>query len=95
VILDKDKPMNNVQKHNICTNLPSSQTFRSYKQNKYLHEISYLVFRNLRGPETQLFLIGRLAAVDEQFNGYLYGMHSVAPFTKKDINWNSRTTNSD
>jgi hypothetical protein len=30
--LDKDKMMNNVQKHNICTNVPSSQTFRSYLQ---------------------------------------------------------------
>jgi hypothetical protein len=28
--LDKDKMMDNVQKHNICTNVPLSQTFRSY-----------------------------------------------------------------
>jgi hypothetical protein len=27
---DKDRAMDNVQKHNICTNVPSSQTFRSY-----------------------------------------------------------------
>jgi hypothetical protein len=30
VILDKDMTMDNVQKHNIFTNVPSSQTFRSY-----------------------------------------------------------------
>jgi hypothetical protein len=29
-ILDKDKTMDNVQEYNICTNLPSSQTLRSY-----------------------------------------------------------------
>jgi hypothetical protein len=28
--LDKDKTMDNVQNHNTCTNVPSSQTFRSY-----------------------------------------------------------------
>jgi hypothetical protein len=27
--LDKDKTMDNVQKRNICINVPSSQTFRS------------------------------------------------------------------
>jgi hypothetical protein len=30
VFLHKDRMMANVQKHNICTNVPSSQTFRSY-----------------------------------------------------------------
>jgi hypothetical protein len=30
VFLDKDSLIDNVQKHNICTNVPSSQTFRSY-----------------------------------------------------------------
>jgi hypothetical protein len=30
--LDKDKTMDNVQKHNICTNVPSSQNFRSCVQ---------------------------------------------------------------
>jgi hypothetical protein len=29
-ILDKDETMDNVQEYNICTNLPSSQTLRSY-----------------------------------------------------------------
>jgi hypothetical protein len=29
-VLDKDKMKDNVQKRNICTNVPSSQTFRSY-----------------------------------------------------------------
>jgi hypothetical protein len=29
-VLDKERTMDNVQKHNICTNAPSSQTFRSY-----------------------------------------------------------------
>jgi hypothetical protein len=29
-VLDKNKAMDNVQKHNICSNLESSQTFRSY-----------------------------------------------------------------
>jgi hypothetical protein len=31
--------MDNVQKHNICTNVPSSQTFRSYVHNKQLHNV--------------------------------------------------------
>jgi hypothetical protein len=30
VILDKNRTMDNVQKHNICINVPSSQTFRSH-----------------------------------------------------------------
>jgi hypothetical protein len=30
VFLDKDGPMDNVQKHNICTNVSLAQTFRSY-----------------------------------------------------------------
>jgi hypothetical protein len=29
-ILNKDETMDNVQEYNICTNLPSSQTLRSY-----------------------------------------------------------------
>jgi hypothetical protein len=29
--------MHNIQKHNICTNVPSSQTFRSYLQMNGLH----------------------------------------------------------
>jgi hypothetical protein len=29
-ILDKDETMDNVQEHNMCTNLPSSQTLRLY-----------------------------------------------------------------
>jgi hypothetical protein len=29
VFLDKDRTMDNVQKHNTCINVPSSQTFRS------------------------------------------------------------------
>jgi hypothetical protein len=29
VFLDKERTMDNVQKHNICTNVPSSQTFTS------------------------------------------------------------------
>jgi hypothetical protein len=28
--LDTNRTMDNVEKHNICTNVPSSQTFRSY-----------------------------------------------------------------
>jgi hypothetical protein len=27
---DKDSTMDNVQKHNICINVPLSQTFKSY-----------------------------------------------------------------
>jgi hypothetical protein len=30
-----DKTMNNVHKRNICTNVPSSQTFRSYFSYSY------------------------------------------------------------
>jgi hypothetical protein len=29
-VLDKNRAMDNVQKHNSCINVPSSQTFRSY-----------------------------------------------------------------
>jgi hypothetical protein len=29
MFLDKDRTMDNVQKHNICTDVPSSQSFRS------------------------------------------------------------------
>jgi hypothetical protein len=29
-VLDKNRTMGNVQKHNICTNVPSSQAFRAY-----------------------------------------------------------------
>jgi hypothetical protein len=32
VVLDKNSIMDNSQKHHICTNVPSSQTFRSYFQ---------------------------------------------------------------
>jgi hypothetical protein len=32
VFLDKDRMMENIKQHNICTNVPSSQTFRSYLQ---------------------------------------------------------------
>jgi hypothetical protein len=34
-ILDKDETMFNVQERNNCTNLPSSQTIRSYLHNQY------------------------------------------------------------
>jgi hypothetical protein len=36
VFLDKDRTMDNVQKHNIYTNVPPSQTFISYLLYKYL-----------------------------------------------------------
>jgi hypothetical protein len=39
--------MDNVQKHNVCINVPSSQTFRSYKQNKFSSFCIYLRRRNL------------------------------------------------
>jgi hypothetical protein len=29
VFLDKDRTLDNAQKHNICTTVPSSQTFRT------------------------------------------------------------------
>jgi hypothetical protein len=49
-VLDKDKTMNNVQERNICTNVPSSQTFRSYFLyyilTLQLQAISKLVSRN-------------------------------------------------
>jgi hypothetical protein len=32
VFLDKDRMMKNVEQHNICANVPLSQTFRSYLQ---------------------------------------------------------------
>jgi hypothetical protein len=35
LLLDKDSMIDNVLKHSICTNIPSSQTFRSY-ENFYL-----------------------------------------------------------
>jgi hypothetical protein len=36
-VLDKDKTTENVQIHNICTNVPSSQNFRSYLNKIYSH----------------------------------------------------------
>jgi hypothetical protein len=43
----KDKTMDNVQKHNICINVPSSQTFRSYLNavcnDKFFNSISAAV----------------------------------------------------
>jgi hypothetical protein len=33
-VLDQDKTMANVQEHNICTNVPSSQTLRSYSHTR-------------------------------------------------------------
>jgi hypothetical protein len=36
VFLDKDRTMDNVQQLNACTNVPSSQTFRSYSYFKAL-----------------------------------------------------------
>jgi hypothetical protein len=41
-ILDKDKTMNNVQKRNICTNVPSSETFRSYLVRSFFPEKLYV-----------------------------------------------------
>jgi hypothetical protein len=34
-ILDENMTTDNVQKHNICTDVPSSQTLRSYLRNHY------------------------------------------------------------
>jgi hypothetical protein len=39
--------MDNVQKHNISTNVPSSQTFKSYLHNQYGPGI----YPNFRSPE--------------------------------------------
>jgi hypothetical protein len=52
--LDKDNMMHNVQKHNICTNVPLSQTFRSYQHflfqfQRYLCNMVYTVY-NLKKP---------------------------------------------
>jgi hypothetical protein len=44
VFLDKNRTMDNVQKHNICINVPSSQTFGSYVNKKSLK-----FFFNLHG----------------------------------------------
>jgi hypothetical protein len=44
-ILDKDETMDNVQERNICTNLPSSQTFRSYLQKVVWLNIIYYSFQ--------------------------------------------------
>jgi hypothetical protein len=37
-VLDKDRMMDNVQKQNICGNVPSSQTFSSYLQLFFPHK---------------------------------------------------------
>jgi hypothetical protein len=38
LFLDKDRLMDNVQQHNICTNVPSSKTFRSHLFYVALHD---------------------------------------------------------
>jgi hypothetical protein len=45
-IVDNDRTMDNVQKHNICTNVPSSQTFRSY-QDKYFTDKKNICYNNI------------------------------------------------
>jgi hypothetical protein len=45
--------MDNVQKHNICINVPSSQTFRSYLHNQYELDI-YGKFRKFERVKIQL-----------------------------------------
>jgi hypothetical protein len=42
VFLDKDRTMDNVQKYNMCTNVPSSQTFTSYYKNLYSYSLTFL-----------------------------------------------------
>jgi hypothetical protein len=37
VFLDKDRAMDNVQQHNICINVLSSQTFRYYLSHLNIH----------------------------------------------------------
>jgi hypothetical protein len=39
--IDKNRTMNNVQKHNICINIPSSQTFRFYQSHNLALCIQY------------------------------------------------------
>jgi hypothetical protein len=45
--LGKNRTMDSVQKHNICTNVPSSQTFRSYLVILCFAEIGQLMSRSL------------------------------------------------
>jgi hypothetical protein len=47
-ILNKDKTMDNVQKRSICTNVPSSQTFRPY-----LHDYSLIIHKTCRKRNMQ------------------------------------------
>jgi hypothetical protein len=42
VFLDKDRMMENVQKCNICTNVPLSQTFRPYLETEQVDCDLYL-----------------------------------------------------
>jgi hypothetical protein len=44
--------MDNVQKHNVCTNVPYSQTFRSYDQHNFL-----LLYALSDGVEGVAFLL--------------------------------------
>jgi hypothetical protein len=46
-VLDKNSTMDDVQKRKICTNLPSSQTYRSYRLMVVEKKMTKIIF----GPE--------------------------------------------
>jgi hypothetical protein len=55
--LDKDRTMDNVQKHNNCTNVPSSQTFRSYRHNMMIFNFTFALtwkFQNIMIQSLQI-----------------------------------------
>jgi hypothetical protein len=56
--------INNVQKHNICTNVPSSQTFRSYSEYCI---ISWEYCQNILGKKWSVQYGVKVAAIGETY----------------------------
>jgi hypothetical protein len=69
VFLDKDRTMDEVQKHNIRTNVPSSQIFRSYVQHRI---IQYFLSTSLRVWALLKFLLITQTSTEMSYvSGYL------------------------
>jgi hypothetical protein len=58
VFLDKDKTKDNVQTHNICTNVPSSQSLRSYRNYSVSIPDKVIGFFNLPNPSSRTMALG-------------------------------------
>jgi hypothetical protein len=53
MFLDIDGTMDNVQKHDICAHVPSSQTFRSHLTKLHFFFYGSLYFKTYHTPYTQ------------------------------------------